>query len=94
MSTLIQWLVVALLMTWSLVFMLRRFVPAALLTALSRRAGALGWAGLAARLQPVAKAGCDNGCSSCGPSCDSHADAPPALPAVQPVQWRPPASHH
>ncbi|MGH8491846.1 MAG: DUF6587 family protein [Moraxellaceae bacterium] len=89
MSNLIQWLVVVLLMAWSLSFTLRRFLPAVLQQALATAAEARGWSRLAVRLQPVAKAGCDSGCSSCSPSCSSQAT--PAV-AAQVVQWRAPPS--
>ncbi|MDQ8036972.1 MAG: hypothetical protein REI12_06085 [Pedobacter sp.] len=82
---LVQWLVVAALMAWSLGFVLRRYVPAIWLQSFSASLQARGFGRLAAMVAPAAKAGCDNGCSSCAPSCSSHAEAP-AVP--EPVKWR------
>ncbi len=81
-----QWLVVSALLTWSAVFMLRRFVPAIWLQSLSAGLQQRGFKRLAALSAPAAKAGCANGCPSCAPSCAAHAAAPVA--AAQPVTWR------
>lgn len=85
MSMLVQWLVVAALMAWSLGFVLRRYVPAIWLQSLSAWLQQRGLKRLSTLTAPAAKAGCDNGCSSCAPSCASHAAAP-AVP--EPVKWR------
>ena len=92
MNANLQVLIVALALLWSLGFMLRRQFPM-----LSRRVQhgladgcrKHGWMTLAAWLHPAEKAapGCDNGCSSCSPSC--AADKAGAV-AEKPVQWRQP----
>lgn len=93
MSVLIQWLIVAVLVAWSLGFVLRRFVPAALLQGLAARFAARGWQKLAGLITPAAKAGCGNGCSSCGPACASHGENESELAVVaQPVKWQSPPS--
>lgn len=91
MSMLVQWLVVAILVAWSLGFMLRRYVPAIWLQSFSAFLQTHGFRRLAAATAPVAKAGCDNGCSSCAPSCSSHAQAA-ATP--EPVKWKSPGACH
>lgn len=89
---LVQWLIVVAVLTWSVIFMLRRFLPALwredMAAALQRR----GWARLAQWLLPAA-AGCGSGCSSCSPGCASQTVAAPA-PVTRPVQWRDPGSCH
>lgn len=97
MNELLQWLVVGLLLAWSLGSMLARFFPAPaarLRAALARRAEAAGHARLAARLRAVpAAGGCDSGCASCKTGCGAPlapASRPVAAPrdAAAPVQWR------
>lgn len=93
MNAALQWLVVGLLLAWSLGAMLARFFPAP--AARLRAAGALaaerhGLPRLAARLRALpASGGCDSGCGSCKTGCGT-----PALPAARetaaaPVRWRP-----
>lgn len=95
MNEILQGLVVALILAWSLGVMLARFFPgtsAALRQRLVAWAAAHGHAGLAARLArgPAAAEGCDGGCGSCRTGC---ASGTPALPAAKadapaPVRWR------
>lgn len=92
MNALIQWLVVATLVLWSLGFVLRRYVPATLLQGLAARFTASGWGRLAAVVTPAAKAGCDSGCSSCSPACASHGEGEAAVVLAQPVKWQSPPS--
>lgn len=89
---LIQWLIVAVLVAWSLGFVLRRFVPAALLEGLSARFTDHGWTRLAGLVMPAAKAGCGSGCSSCSPACASHGEGEAAAVLAQPVKWQSPPS--
>lgn len=92
MNAVLQWLVVALMVGWSLHVALRRLLPGVSHTVQRRLAALLGAAGattLAARLQqePLSSASCDNGCSGCDTGCSKPAAASP-----QPVQWRSPPS--
>lgn len=92
MSALLQWLIVGLIVGWSLQVALRRLLPGASRQLQSRLARALALAGaprLAARLQAVAPvaAACDSGCSGCDTGCSKVVTS-----AVQPVQWRSPPS--
>lgn len=82
---LMQWLIVGAVLTWSVVFMLRRFLPAIWREDMAVWLHRRGWTRLSAWLAPAAAAGCGNGCSSCSPSCSSQSSAPAA---AQPVQWR------
>ena len=92
MSAVLQWLVVGLIVGWSLQVALRRLLPGAsarLLARLSTLLAAAGASRLAQRLQaatPAAPA-CDSGCSGCDTGCSKV-----ALPATRPVQWRSPPS--
>lgn len=92
MSMLMQWLVVAALMLWSLGFVLRRFVSATLLQDIASRFTARGWATLAGLVTPAAKAGCGSGCSSCSPTCASRGESEAAVVLAQPVKWQSPPS--
>lgn len=91
MSTLLQWLVVGLIVGWSLQLSLRRLLPSVsrqLQAGLARRLEAAGAGRLAARLQaaPVAAA-CDSGCSGCDTACGKTAPV-----TEKPVAWRAPPS--
>lgn len=92
MNALLQWLVVAVMVGWSLHVALRRLLPGLSRSLQSRLAVLLQAAGatqLAIRLQETAApvASCDNGCSGCDTGCSKM-----AVPAEQPVQWRSPPS--
>lgn len=92
MNALLQWLVVALIVGWSLHVALRRLLPGVSRTLQAHLAVLLQAAGatqLASRLQQVAApaASCDNGCSGCDTGCSKV-----AAPTEQPVQWRSPPS--
>lgn len=92
MNAFLQWLVIALLLGWSLFTVLRRVFATPLRHAqerLAAQAGAHGWPRLARWLQPAASAGgCGSGCSTCG-DCASA----PATPAEQPVTLKPSSRH-
>lgn len=96
MNALVQLAIVAAIMGWSLLFMLRRQFPQTarmLQQRLSKASLARGWTALGHWLQPAEKmnAGCGNGCRSCSPSCASDKVAVPE----QAVQWRqPPGACH
>lgn len=95
MSALLQWLIVGLIVGWSLQVALRRLLPGVsrqLQSRLARLLTAAGAQRLAARLPvaPVAAA-CDSGCSGCDTGCSKVAVPVPAA-AAQPVQWRSPPS--
>lgn len=81
---LMQGLIVGALLTWSVVFVLRRFLPAIWREDMAAFLQRRGWARLSLWLAPSAAAGCDSGCASCSPSCSSQT----SVAAVQPVQWR------
>jgi hypothetical protein len=96
MSTpmLVQGVVIALVVGWSVLFALRRLLPVTSRRAQARLAGwfdrpALPAAlrGLARRLQPTSSSGgsCADGCSSCG-GCGT---AKPAVVEAQPLVFRP-----
>lgn len=96
MNALLQGLVVAVIVAWSLSVMLGRFFPgasAALRQRLAAWAGAHGHARLAARLAaaPAAGEGCDGGCGSCRTGCATGTPSLPSAPADKssPVRWRP-----
>jgi len=95
-SALLQLVVVAGLLGWSLCFMLRRWLPAparALQQRLAELCVAHGWAGLGQWLRPAAavSTGCGSGCNNCSTGCAASAVAP----AEQAVQWRqPPGACH
>ncbi len=92
MSALLQWLIVAVIVGWSLQLTLRRLLPGVSRQVQSRLARLLAAAGagrLAVRLQvsaPVTPA-CDSGCSGCDTACGKAAPVP-----EQPVAWRAPPS--
>lgn len=97
MSANVQAIVVAVLLLWSLGFMLRRQFPKTtrrLQQYLADACGARGWGMLARYLQPAEKmaAACDSGCSSCSTAC--AADKAVQAPTQEaPVRWRhPPAT--
>lgn len=95
MSALLQWLIVGLIVGWSLQVALRRLLPGVsrqLQSRLARLLAMTGAARLAARLQVVAPAAaaCDSGCSGCDTGCSKV--AVPVTPVAQPVQWRSPPS--
>lgn len=90
-SNLLQVLVMAGLLSWSVFFMLRRIAPDLvrkqqyqLATACNTR----GWNKLALWLEPAIATGggCGSGCNTCG-SCPSN----PNKETAQPVQWKTPA---
>lgn len=76
MSALLQYLVLAGLLLWSVLFVLRRLMPVPLRWIQSRLAGSAtrrGWHRLASWLQPgTIQSGCDSGCSSCGTGCGEN----------------------
>jgi hypothetical protein len=80
-----QELVVGAVLVWSVVFMLRRFLPAIWREDMAAFLRRRGWARLSLWLAPAAVAGCGSGCATCSPSCASQTSA---VAAVQPVQWR------
>lgn len=96
MNATLQWLVVGVLLGWSVWAMLARLAPGvalALREQLARAAAARGRDGLAARLREIpAAAGCDSGCASCKTGCAAPAPAPAPVPvrpdSSRPVQWR------
>lgn len=81
-----QAVIVALLLIWSLLFMLQRLLPASWRQQLAGRMQQRGWSRLSRWLMPAA-GGCGEGCAQCSPTC---ASASPSHPA--PVQWRTPTT--
>lgn len=92
MNALLQWVVVAGMVVWSLHVAFRRLLPRqsrTLQTRLGELCLAHGWQRLAHLLHATAPAvpGCDSGCSGCDTACTK---AP--VPAEQTVKWRSPPS--
>lgn len=91
MNAMLQWLVVALIVGWSLQVALRRLLPGVSRTLQSRLAAALraiGAPALAARVQAApAVSSCSSGCSGCDTGCSKT-----TAPAEQPARWRSPPS--
>lgn len=85
----IQVLVMAGLLGWSLFFMLRRIAPKLVSNQQYQLANAFntrGWTKIAQWLEPaISTSGCGSGCNTCG-SCPSN----PNKNAEQPVQWKNP----
>lgn len=88
-SMLVQWLVIAAVVAWSVGYAFRRLLPVTSRRIAARTIGALGRDGApawlrrrVARLQPRASSGasCADGCSSCG-----GCAAPKAEPAAEAV---------
>ncbi|MBC7752286.1 MAG: hypothetical protein H7Z73_11350 [Candidatus Saccharibacteria bacterium] len=89
-GNIVQGLVIAGLLGWSIFFMLRRMMPKWISNQQRQLAHTLnskGWNKLAKWLEPSISTGggCGSGCNSCG-SCPSN----PNKPAEQPVQWKSP----
>lgn len=82
---LMQGLIVGVVLTWSVVFVLRRFLPAIWREDMAVFLRHRGWARLSLWLAPNAAEGCGSGCATCSPSCASQTAG---AAAVQPVQWR------
>lgn len=90
MNAALQWLVVGILLLWSLNVALRRWTGP-LQQRLAQALAARGWTRIAGWLAPVlSTAACDSGCSDCRGACGSESSTPAATP--QPVQWRSPSS--
>lgn len=92
-SDLLQFIVIAALLSWSVFFMLRRSFPAVVQKQQLRLTGyarSHGWLKLANWLTPNAQSagGCGSGCSNCS-SCGSNPAA-----TEQPVQWKTQPSKH
>lgn len=92
MSIMLQWVVVAMMVGWSLHVAFRRLLPRqsrALQTRLGELCMRHGWLRLAhllhATVPPVP--GCAQACPGCDTVCST-----PAAPAEQPVKWRTPPS--
>ena len=86
----LQLLIMAGLLSWSLFFMLKRIAPNLMRNQqyqLAAGFNARGWKKLAQWLQPaiVTSGGCGSGCNTCG-SCPSN----PNKESVQAVQWKNP----
>lgn len=94
MNAILQDLVVALIVAWSVGVMLARFFPgasAALRQRLAASAAAHGHARLAVRLASApASEGCDGGCGTCRTGCASGTPSLPSAPtdSAAPVRWR------
>lgn len=86
----LQYLLVGLLLAWSLLRMLRQLFPGTVRDVrnrLAQTATRRGWSRLGGRLQSgQSGAGCGSGCDSCG-SC-STTSATPTEDAQQPVRLR------
>ncbi len=82
-SVLLQYLVLAGLLAWSVFFVLRRLMPVPLRHMQGRLAAAAagsGWHRLASWLQPgTVQKGCDSGCSSCGTGCGEDGQDTPIV---------------
>lgn len=89
-SNLVQGLIMAGLLGWSMFFMLRRVMPKLVSNQqrqLANVVNARGWTKLAQWLEPTIKTsgGCGSGCNTCG-SCPSN----PNKEVIQTVQWKNP----
>lgn len=92
MNAVLQWVVVALVVGWSLLLAFRRLLPGVsrrLQTRLGEICLSHGWTRLARLLHATVPAvpGCEAAC----PGCDTVCSKAPA-PAEQPVKWRSPPS--
>lgn len=87
---LLQGLIMAALLGWSVFFMLRRIAPKFIANQQRQLANAFnvqGWPRLAQWLEPAISTGggCGSGCNTCG-SCAAN----PNKETAQPVQWKNP----
>lgn len=83
-NELAQFLIVLLIVGWSLVVTLRRFVPTAMQQRLANWLQVKGWFKLGGVIAPAASSGgCGGGCTSCQTGC-----TPVAAENEQVVQWR------
>ena len=101
-ANIMQVLVMASILSWSVFFMLRRVAPTVIRNQQYRLAHVLstrGWVKLGHWLEPVINTGggCGSGCNTCG-SCPSNPHSNPksnqetnAKDIIQPVQWKNPA---
>lgn len=83
----VEFLIIAVLVTWSAVVVFKKVCPktaAKILTVFSRRCEQAGWSGLAKWLKPAAVMGCGG---SCGCATDSD-QAEPKKIQVQAVKWK------
>lgn len=97
MSAVLQWLVVAVMVGWSLHMAFRRLLPAAsraLQAQLGEVCMAHGWPRLAHLLHATAPVvpGCGSGCSGCDTSLGQTPCSKTPAAAEQAVQWRSPPS--
>lgn len=87
-GALIQTVIIAGLLGWSVLFMLKRFAPNLVRNRQNQFANLLsakGWKTLAKWLEPTisSSGGCSSGCDTCG-SCASN----PHKTAEQPLHWK------
>lgn len=97
MSALLQWVVVAVMVGWSLHMAFRRLLPKAsraLQTHLAEFCTAHHWPRLAHLLHATAPVvpGCSSGCSGCDTSLSQAPCSKTPVVAEQAVQWRSPPS--
>lgn len=93
-GNIVQILIMAGLLGWSLFFMLRRMAPNFVhnrQTQLASMFHTWGWEKLALWLEPTLNTGggCGSGCNTCG-TCPSNPNKAPIKESVQTVQWKQP----